>query len=276
MKDRAKAKVKVKAGESIKSKDMVIYAQKEKIASEYAEEIANMSPEEFFEKGRLLSELYPSVDDYDIFIRFSSGEKILCEGFFDLIRDIRILNLGFNTINLDGADLSQWSEMVDFLKCLRLPLTATSVDVIRQLFFKMKPWDLVFTVVAIHKRSLRPSMVFSENYYLDCESRKRAWDDEAIGLFSDGEIYVESISMGMDFSAHHEGEYDLNGANIRHGSPQDPRQFVQGDLSLRPVIPGRRKKGYGWTRECALVFACDTFRTSATWEMYFRDSKRTM
>ena len=131
----------------------------------------------------------------------------------------------------------------------------------------------MFTVVAIHKQSLRPSIVFSDNNYLDCEGGERSWDDEAIDIDSDGEIYVDTIDMGMDFSAHHEGEYDLN--TVKRSSSRDHRKSVQGDLSLRPVVPGR-KKGYGWNRNCWLNFADHTFSTSETWDMCFRDWKISM
>ena len=268
MKDRAQKRWKVRqaAGKAIRSKDMVIYAQKEKIASDYVDEVVDMNVYELACKGRILSEVYPSADDYDIFIRFSSDDKILCEGFFDLVDDITILRSGeINTINLDGADLSQWPEMEDFLKCLRLPLIATSEDVMTEFFLGMKPWNLVFTVVAIHNRSLRPSIIFSENRNLGCESGERAW-----GIESDGESYIDgTINMEMDFSAYHEGEYDLN--DVDAPSSQDPRQFVQGNLSLRPVVPDQI---YGWTRYCCLDFDFDTNgKTPGTWRMEFRDER---
>ena len=265
MKDRARKRWTVQqaagAGEAIRSKDMVVYAQKEKIASDYVDEIVDMNVYELACKGRILSEVYPSADDYDIFIRFSSGDKVLCEGFFDLVGDITILG-GFNIINLDDADLSQWPEMEDFLKCIRLPLTATSEDVIRESFFEMKPWKVVFTVIAIHKQSLQPSIIFSENQRLDCESGERAWGDEDIDIERQ-EVYVD-INMTMDFAARHGGEYDLNDVNLRPHS-RDPRQFVQGDLSLRPVVPDQK---YGWTRWCSLEFDS---KTPGAWRMEFYD-----
>ena len=271
-KDKARAKVKAQAGETIQSKDMVIYSQREKIASEYAEEIATMSQEEFAEKGRLLSEPYPSKDDYDIYIRFSSGDRVLCQGFFRLVNDISIFGEDDgldNIINLNEADLSQWPEMKAFLECAQLaqlPWVGLRVETenrIREAFDKLKPCRVAFTVVAIHKRSLQPSALFSDN--IVCDDGEKTFvsefhfDDEEQKLYAD-------ITMKMDFDAFHEGELDLNARDSVFGDKNasvDFRKLVEGNLSLKPGNPNRM---YNWYRFCYLDFG-----RPGTWMMKFYD-----
>ena len=278
VKDRAKKRLTVQAAETIRSKDMVIYAQKEKIASDYAEKIANiMSPEEFAEKGQLLSELHPSKEDYDIYIRFSLDDydRVLCQGFFEVVNnDAKSLHEHFgdfskynSTINLDNANLSQWPEIEAFLERTNLPsLTTEDEDEVEEAFDELKPEHIAFTVVAIHKRSLQPSVLFFDNAPTSKDGTRswacNFWDVERRNMHAD-------VNMVMYFDAFHEGEIDLNAEDgpvesVFHSPLGDVRQLVQGNLSLQPANPNRIS--IGWKRFCSL-----RFDRPGSWRMEFDD-----
>eukprot|EP00563_Minutocellus_polymorphus_P003140 CAMPEP_0181047014 /NCGR_PEP_ID=MMETSP1070-20121207/14651_1 /TAXON_ID=265543 /ORGANISM="Minutocellus polymorphus, Strain NH13" /LENGTH=315 /DNA_ID=CAMNT_0023125653 /DNA_START=83 /DNA_END=1027 /DNA_ORIENTATION=- len=177
-KDKARAKIKA---ETIRPKDVVIQALREKVASEYASQIANMRATDFAAKAwGLRFDGYKSYstakdyDDYDVYIRFSDGERVLCSGFFELTEHAIKSSYGndITSIKMDDADLSEWPEMQSFLERRwpppdRGPLynawTHEPVrPVIYDAFDAAKPKDLAYVVIGLHKRSLVPSVLSLE------------------------------------------------------------------------------------------------------------------
>mmetsp|Transcript_11773 Transcript_11773/g.19601 ORF Transcript_11773/g.19601 Transcript_11773/m.19601 type:complete len:319 (-) Transcript_11773:339-1295(-) len=162
-KDKAKARIKA---ETIRPKDVVIQALREKVALEYASQIANMSTTDFAAKAWGFHfchhDSYPTAkdyDDYDVYIRFSDGERILCSGFFDLTtRQYRADSI--ISIWLGDADLSEWPEMQSFLE--RRWSHTTARPAIYDAFDAAKPKDLRCTVIGLNKHSLVPSVLSLE------------------------------------------------------------------------------------------------------------------
>lgn len=105
------------------------------LASRYAKEVANMSDEDMRSEGRLLSVLHPSSDDYDFFIRFSSGgDALLSEGFFSPVNTgSELVPMLDQTFHLGDADLSQWSAMEEFLTNLGSPGLTRSITFLTRL-----------------------------------------------------------------------------------------------------------------------------------------------
>ena len=144
--------------------------------------------------------------------------------------------------------------MQAFLKRAWLPWTVE----VEEAFMELKPLDHVATVIALHKRSLKPFVFFSVD---------KPTTSHLCGLGHNGvDDWPLSINSNMHFDVFHEGELDLNDMNNKLLWDEDPRQFIQGRLLLRPAKPAILRDG--WSRFCSF-----DLNSPATLTMCFHDER---
>lgn len=228
--ERARIKTKAK---SIRSKDVVLYAYREQVASEYAKHISNMSAVAFATEGRLLSDLYPSSKEYDVFVHFSLGERVLCEGFFEVVPDdvLTMLNAANDEkktiINFTNADFSKWPEMQRFLA---RPWSPWTDDLWDDYCSTVSP-ALIVTLIALSKCDFEPKVIFQENFDDgDNYSHYGEFSHDHNGQISGIEEFC--LFAYMMYSAHHDGDADLNDLRLQG----DVRPLVKGNLRMQPEI----------------------------------------
>ena len=202
------------------------------VASRYAKEVANMSDEDMRSEGRLLSVLHPSSDDYDFFIRFSSGgDALLSEGFFSPVNMGReLVPMLDQTFHLGDADLSQWSAMEEFLNQPWFPWT----DEVDNVLDEAVPEDLRITIISLHRTTLQTSILFRKDEFDNGKPRTAFW----AGRFGTGRGILDlftpeegNVFMSMHFKLNSVRDVDLNDwGNWEHLDSRDACDYIVENL----------------------------------------------